>query len=123
MFKQIANIANIMRSAQSMSAKMGEVQEKLKSQRATGSAGAGMVKVEVNGLGEVLKVCIEPDLITKGDREMIEVLIPAAVNQAVAKSKQLHMEAMQSLTEGINVPGLSDAIAKMTGESLDDEPE
>ncbi len=104
-----------MRQAQQMGSKMQDVQEKLKEQRASGSAGAGMVTVEVNGLGEVLKVSIEPQLIQDGDREMIEDLIPAAVNQAVAKSKQLHVEAMQSLTAGMDVPGLGDALSQLTG--------
>ncbi len=122
MFKQIANFANLMKSAQSMGSRMGEVQEKLKAERATGTSGAGMVTAEVNGLGEVLKISIDPVLIEKQDREMIEDLVPAAVNQAVAKSKQLHMEAMQSLTEGIDVPGLGDAIAKFTGGEMGDGP-
>jgi len=120
MFKQLSNIASLMKQAQQMGGKMQEVQEKLKSQRASGSAGAGMITAEVNGLGELLNVSIEPELVAKGDREMIEDLIPAAVNQAIAKSKQLHVEAMQSLTQGIDMPGLNDAISQITG-NLGDE--
>ena len=76
-----------------------------------------MVEVEVNGVGEVLRISIEPQLIESGDREMIEDLVPAAVNQALAKAKQMHVDAMQELTGGLNVPGLSSALEEMTGSS------
>ena len=75
-----------------------------------------MVTVEVNGLGEVLRCQVDPSLVTSGDRELLEDLIPAAVNQAIAKSKQLHAEAMKSMTEGMDVPGLGDMLSKLTGE-------
>ena len=114
MLKGLGNIASLMRQAQQLSGKMQDVNDSLKAQRATASTGAGMVEVEVNGLGEVLRVSIDPDLIQRGDREMIEDLIPAAVNQAVAKSRQLHMEAMKSMTSDLNVPGLDEAISQMT---------
>jgi DNA-binding YbaB/EbfC family protein len=122
MFKQLSNLASLMKQAQQMGGKMQEVQDKLKSQRVTGTAGAGMVSVEVNGLGEVLRVSIEPDLVAKGDREMIEDLIPAAVNQAVTKSKQLHIEAMEALTQGLDLPSLNDVLSQITG-NLGDEVE
>mgnify|MGYP001083741880 CR=1 FL=1 len=114
MLKGLGNIASLMRQAQQLSGKMQDVNDSLKAQRATASTGAGMVEVEVNGLGEVLRVSIDPDLIQRGDREMIEDLIPAAVNQAIAKSRQLHMEAMKSMTSDLNVPGLDEAISQMT---------
>ena len=120
MFQGLGNFASILRQAQQMGSRRRELNERLKSQRATGSAGAGMVTAEVNGLGELLKVSIEPQLVETGDREMIEDLIPAAVNQAVAKSKQLHADAMKSMTSELNVPGLSEALSQMTGESPDE---
>ena len=117
MFKGIANIASLMRQAQQMGGKMQEIQDQLKNQRATGSAGGGMVEVEVNGLGDVIRVRIEPTLT---DREMIEDLMPAAVNQATAKAKQLHMEMMQSMTEDMDLPGLNDALSQITGGPVQD---
>ena len=74
-----------------------------------------MVTVEMNGLGEVLAVKIEPSLVEKGEREMIEDLVPAAINQAHIKARELHAEAMKSLTDGIDVPGLTDALSQLTG--------
>lgn len=104
-----------MRQARQLGAQMQAVNDKLKAQRATASTGAGMVEVEVNGLGEVLRVKIDPELIARGDGEMIEDLIPAAVNQAVAKARQLHLEAFKSVTSELDVPGLDEAIAQLGG--------
>ena len=104
-----------MKQAQQMGGKMKGIQEQMKAERVTGSAGAGMVQAEVNGLGEMLRLTIDPALIERGDREMIEDLVPAAVNQAQEKARQLNSEAMQSLTEGMDVPGLDEALAKITG--------
>ncbi len=115
MFKGLGNIASLMRQAQQMGGQMQEIQEKLKSQRAEGSAGGGMVTVEVNGANEVLGVKIEEELIAGGDREMIEDLVTAAVNQAMAKSKQLHLEAMKSMTGGMDLPGLDEALQQLNG--------
>ncbi len=69
-----------------------------------------MVEVEVDGLGQVLKVSIDPALVERKDRELIEDLIPAAVNDAVAKSKELHAEALKGLTGGLDLPGLKEAL-------------
>jgi DNA-binding YbaB/EbfC family protein len=118
MFKglgNLGNIANLMKSAQEMGGKMEGINAQLKAERIDADAGGGMVQVQVNGVGEVLKVTIEPSLIEKNEKEMIEDLLAAAINQAAAKAKQRHAEMMQSLTEGIELPGLSDAISKFTG--------
>ena len=115
MFKGLGNFMSVMRQARQLGAQMQAVNEKLKGQRATASTGAGMVEVEVNGLGEVLRVKIDPGLVARGDREMIEDLIPAAVNQAVSKARQLHLEAFKSVTSDLDVPGLDEALAQMGG--------
>jgi len=115
LFKGLANLASLMKQAQSMGGKMREIQAELQAKRVTGEAGGGMVTVEVNGLGEILKLTIDPQLIERGEREMIEDLTPAAVNQAIARSKQLHVEAMKSMTGGVNLPGLDDALSKIAG--------
>ena len=117
MFKGLANIGNIMKQAQEMGGKMEEMNAQLRQQRATANAGGGMVEVEVNGLGEVLRLTIDPALIENNERDMIEDLIPAAVNQAIKKSHELRAEAMKGLTSGMELPGLDDAIAKFSGTS------
>jgi nucleoid-associated protein EbfC len=118
-FKGLGNLANVgalLKQAQEFGGKMQAIQEDLKTKRATGAAGGGLVEVEVNGLGEALAVRIDPSLIDKNDREMIEDLLPAAFNAAQQKAKTLHAEAMQSLTGGIPLPGLQDALSQLTGE-------
>lgn len=115
MLKELGNLASVLRQAQQFGGKMEAVSARLKNERVTASTGGGMVEVEVNGLGEVLRVTIDPLLVEQGEREMIEDLLPGAVNQAVSKARQLHVEAMSSLTEGFNMPGLADIMAKMTG--------
>ena len=62
-----------------------------------------MVEIEVNGLLEVLRCRIDPQLFAQGDRELIEDLVVAAVNQAIAKGKQLHADGAESdLTGGLH---------------------
>ena len=122
MFKglgQLANLGSILKQAQQIGSQMQGLSEQLKHQRATGSAGGGLVEVEVNGLGEVIACRIDADLIAKGDGEMIEDLLPAAFNQAHVRSKQLHAEAMKSLTEGMELPGLDDVLAQINGDDSD----
>ncbi len=113
MLKGLSNLASLVKQAQQMGSKLQGVSEELKGKRVTGSAGGGLVEVEVNGLGEVLRVRIDPKLVEQQDREMIEDLIPAATNQAIAKSRQLHAEAVKSMTSGMDIPGLDEALSGM----------
>jgi nucleoid-associated protein EbfC len=115
MFKGIGNIMSLMKQAQSIGGRLKSLNDQLKSKRATGSAGGGLVEFEVNGLGEVLRCRIDPSLAAKGDREMLEDLVAAAANDAAAKARALHTEAMQGLAGGIELPGMEDALAKLTG--------
>jgi DNA-binding YbaB/EbfC family protein len=121
-FKGLANIGSILKSAREMGGKLQGINEQLKAQRATGNSGGGLVEVEVNGLGELLRVRIDPQLMEQGDLEMLEDMIPAAANQAIARSKQLHAEAVQSMTEGMNLPGLSEALGEVTGGGTPEVP-
>lgn len=119
MFKGLGNLASLMKNAQNIGGKMGEISEELKGKRVTGSSGGGMVTVEANGLGHILSVKFDSVLIEKNDTEMMQDLLPGAINEAIAKSKQLHVEAMQSVTGGMSIPGLDDAIKNFSG-SMDD---
>jgi DNA-binding YbaB/EbfC family protein len=106
----------MLKQAQQLGGQMGQITEEMKRQRVTGSAGAGMVEIEINGVLEMLHCRIDPQLFTQGDREMIEDLVVAAANQAIAKSKQLHIDAMRNLTGGLTLPaGLEETLAKLTG--------
>ncbi|HTN74665.1 MAG TPA: YbaB/EbfC family nucleoid-associated protein [Pirellulaceae bacterium] len=116
MFKNLANLASLMKQAQSMGSKMQAINDRLKSERVTGAAGGELVVVEMNGHSEVLRVTIAPALIASGETQKIEELAVVAFNQAAIHAKRLHMETMKSLTEGIDVPGFDDALAQLTGQ-------
>lgn len=118
MLKGLGNLANIgalMKQAQEMGGRMQAMQDELRAKRATGTAGGGLVEVEVNGLAEVLAVRIDPSLMEKQDREMVEDLLPAAFNAAQQKARQMHAEAMQSIAGGLPMGGLQDALSQLTG--------
>jgi len=115
----MANLGSILKQAQQMGSRMQEVQEKLKAVRAKGTSGGGLVEAEVNGLGELLRIAIDPSLIEKQDRELIEDLVPAAVNQAQAKAREHHAGVMQDLTGGLQLPGLEEALGALDQEGVD----
>ena len=117
MFKGLGNLANIgslMKQAQEMGGRMQAMQDELRTKRATGAAGGGLIEVDVNGLAEVLAVRIDPSLVEKGEREMIEDLLPAAFNAAQQKARQMHAEAMQSIAGGLPLGGLQDALSQLS---------
>jgi len=114
-FKGLTGLSSLLKQAQQIGGRMQELNEELKRRRATGSAGGGMVQVEVNGLIEVLRCRIDEQLIAQGDRELIEDLVATATNQAVAKARQLHTEVMKSLTGDLEIPGLEEALGKLLG--------
>ncbi len=117
MFKGIGGLGSLLKQAGQISSKMEGLNDELRAQRTTGSAGGGMVEVEVNGLVEVLNCRIDPAILSQGDAEMIEDLVVGAVNQAVTKAKQMHAESLKSMTGGIDLPGLDDAMGKFFGGS------
>jgi DNA-binding YbaB/EbfC family protein len=113
MFKGLGNLAGMLKQAQQMGSRLQELNSALRNQRAEGVAGGGMVTVEVNGLGDVLACRIDPSIAT--DRELIEDLVPAAVNAALGRAKLLHAEAMRSMTAGMDLPGLDEMLAQVSG--------
>lgn len=115
MFGGLGNLASLMKQAQQMGGKLEGISAELKSRRATGQAGGGMVSVEVNGLQEVLGLKIDPKLLREEDREFLEDLLVGAINDALGKARAMHAESMQSLTGGIHLPGLQEAMASLTG--------
>ena len=117
MFKGFANLGALLKQAQELGGRMKGLNDELRTRHVTGSAGGGMVEVEVNGLVEVLRCHIDPQLVAQDDRELLEDLVVTAVNQAIGKAKQLHTEAIRSLTGGLDFPGLDQAMAKFLGES------
>jgi DNA-binding protein YbaB len=73
----------------------------------------------MNGLSQATKVTIDPLLVENQEIEMLEHLLPAAINQAMAKAKHLHLEAMRDLTGGIDLPGLEQMMQRFSGGDVD----
>lgn len=113
MFKEIGQFASLMKQAQGMQAKIAESKERLANLKCEGQAGGGMVSVTVAGTMKVVSCKVDPALFQSGDKEMLEDLIVAATNQAMEKLMELQSEEMSSVTGGMNIPGLSEALGKM----------
>ena len=97
-------IGNLMKQAQKMQADMQKAQEELANMEVEGQAGGGMVKVIMNGRHELRRVSLD-DSLMEDDKEMIEDLLAAAVNDAVRRIEQQTQEKMSGLTDGMNLPG------------------
>ncbi|MDP7266597.1 MAG: YbaB/EbfC family nucleoid-associated protein [Pirellulales bacterium] len=118
-FKGLSDLGSMLKQAQAMGSRMKEMNENLRDVRAVGNAGGGLVEVEVNGLGEMLRLSIDPSLLEKQDLELLEDLVPAAANQAQAKAKEQHAQVLKELTGNMDIPGLGDAIQSLTEPSTD----
>ena len=96
-------IGNLMKQAQEMQANMQKAQEELASLEVTGESGGGMVKVLMTGKHEVKRVDIDETLLAD-DKDMLEDLVAAAINDATHKVESTTQERMSNLTAGINLP-------------------
>jgi hypothetical protein len=94
----------LMRQAQEMQKKMQKVQDELANKVYEGSAAGGMVKVEVTGAGSAQKIFIDPSLINKDEKEILEDLLIAAFNDAKKKSDEGSADSLKAATSGIPLP-------------------
>ena len=97
-------MGNLMKQAQKMQEDMQKAQEEVANMEVEGQAGGGMVKVVMNGRHEIRKVTLD-DSLMQYDKEMIEDLLAAAVNDAVRRVEQQTQEKMSGVTAGLNLPG------------------
>ena len=98
------NLGQMLKQAQEMQVKMQEIQDGLANMEVTGTSGAGMCQVTMNGNGEARQVKIDQALVTPNDVEVLEDLILAAINDAKAKAKDKSQAEMQKLTGGLQLP-------------------
>lgn len=100
------NMADIMRQAQEMQAKMAEAQQKVEEVEAEGVAGAGLVKVTLKGKGDMTALSIDPSLMGD-DAEILEDLVKAAHNEARRSLEEATTKAMKDATAGLSgmLPG------------------
>jgi hypothetical protein len=100
------NMGNMMKQAQQLQAKMVKLQEELSEKTIEASSGGGMIKVVANGKQHIVSIQIEKEVVDPEDIEMLQDLILAAVNDALAKSQEMVSGEMSKLTGGLNIPGL-----------------
>ena len=98
------NLAGLMKQAQQMQSKMAEMQSKLEAMEIEGEAGAGLVKLTLNGKGDVRRVKIDPKVIDPADVEMLEDLLVAAHASAKQKLEAAAAAEMQKVTGGLQLP-------------------
>ncbi|MDR7090008.1 MULTISPECIES: YbaB/EbfC family nucleoid-associated protein [Cellvibrio] len=96
-------LGDLMKQAQEMQANMQKMQEDLAKAEVTGSAGAGLVSVVMTGRHDVKRVQIDASLMTE-DKEMLEDLLAAAVNDAVRKIETQNRDQMAKMTAGMGIP-------------------
>lgn len=99
-------IGQLMKQAQAMQENLRKAQEQLAQIEVEGQAGGGLVKITMTCRHDVRKVRLDDGLL-KEDREVVEDLIAAAMNDAVRKAEDLSQEKMSGLTAGLNIPGLN----------------
>jgi len=96
-------IGNLMKQAQQLQANMQKAQAEIATMEVTGESGGGMVKVIINGRHEAKRVQIDPS-VPLDDREMVEDLVAAAINDAVHRLEAASQERMAGLMGGMNLP-------------------
>ncbi len=99
-------LAQIMKQAQMMQQKMAKLQEEAAQQTAAATAGGGAVTAVVSGKNQLLSLTIKKEAVDPEDVEMLQDLIVAAVNEALAKVHAEMSEQMGKITGGLNIPGL-----------------
>jgi len=99
-------LGNIMKQAQAMQENMRKAQEELAHIEVNGSAAGGLVKVVMTCRHDVKRVNIDPELL-KDDKEVLEDLVAAAMNDAVRKAEETTQQKMAGLTSGLGIPGLN----------------
>lgn len=96
-------LGNLMQQAQKMQEQMEKAREELAGVEVEGQAGGGLVTVVMNCRNEVRRVKVDPSLMSD-DKDMLEDLVAAAMNDAVAKAEEASQEKMSGLTSGLNLP-------------------
>ena len=101
----IGAMGDLLKQAQEMQSRMAKIQEELANKTVQGSAGGGMVQVTINGQFNITAVQIEASVINASEKEMLEDLVRAAVNDGVRKARELASSEMSKLTGGLKIPG------------------
>lgn len=112
MFENLRNVGNLLTQAGQIRQKVAELREELGHKSVEGEAGAGAVRVTMNGRLEVLSVRMDPVMIAslhtggEADKALVEELVASAVNAASAKAREVVQQEISRLTGGLAIPGL-----------------
>jgi DNA-binding YbaB/EbfC family protein len=98
------NLMDMMKQAKQLQEKMTEMQSAVEAVSQTGTAGAGLVSVTLNGKGVMSEIKIDPSLLKESEREILEDLIVAAHSDAKAKIEETLQSKMQELAGGLQLP-------------------
>jgi DNA-binding YbaB/EbfC family protein len=98
------DIMGMMKKVQEMQAKMAELQDELDMIEVEGGAGAGMVKVTMTAKGALKSLTVDPSLLNAEEKEILEDLVVAAVNDAKGKAEKTMQDKMSTLTAGLPIP-------------------
>ncbi len=104
MFKELGQMASLMKNLPKIREEMSKLQGRMAQISAEGDAGGGMVKVRVNGNMEVVSCTFSDEAIKGGDKELLEDLTAAAVNQAMKKAKEAVAEETAKMATGLGLP-------------------
>lgn len=104
--ERAVNIGQIARMAQQVQTQMAQATEELKETTLEASAGGGAVRVTITGAQEIRSIQIDPGAVDAGEVEMLQDLVMTAVNDAIARSKQLAEERMAQIAGGVGLPGM-----------------
>jgi hypothetical protein len=99
----LGNMNDLMKQAQAMQEKMQQLQEETSKMEITGESGAGLVKITMNGRHDVRNVAIDSSLMTE-EKDILEDLIAAAINDAVRKLEIAQQDNMKKMTGGLQMP-------------------
>ena len=102
----MGNMAKMMKQVQKMQEQMKKLQEELEHKTVEASSGGGAVRVVVTGKQKIVSIEISPDAVDPEDVEMLQDMVLVAVNEALQKSQDMMNDEMESITGGVNIPGL-----------------
>lgn len=101
------NLQGMLQQVQKMQEQMQKVQAELVNKTVSEEAGGGMIKATVNGARELISLEIDPQVISKEEKEILEDLVVAAVNKALNSAAKMAEEELAKVTKGMIPPGLN----------------
>jgi len=103
---EIPGLGDLMEQATAMQERLARTQAEVGERTVEATVGGGLVTARMNGRLELLAISIDPKVLESGDREMLQDLVLAAVNQAVRQAQGMMAEEMKKITGGLRIPGL-----------------